>query len=418
MEQRPERTSVIVVGAGIVGLSIALRLQMDGFKVTVVDKNTPMRGVSCGNAGYLSEANIFPPATPDLVRQLPKLVLDKDGPLVVKPSYVPTLLPWAWRAVSALKPEPYRQVLGSLSKLTAGAIASFEEFAKEARAQHLISREGGLMVFRSRAALEAKCRSLPVWNSQGLAAERVSADQVSDMEPALTKSILGGIYFPNAGRCSNPRGLGELYAKRLQEAGAEFVTAEVHDVLTVASGNACVATAAGNFIAESVVLAAGFATKPLLERFGYKVPLASERGYHLMLPGSGVALRRPVVFGEPFFAATPMDEGLRLAGTAEFAHPDAKPNMARADMLLALAKPYLPGIDGRDAQPWMGVRPSFPDGMPAIGQVSGASNIFYAFGHSHIGLTTSAITARCVVSLIKGLPAPVDLTPFRLGRFG
>ncbi|MDF3834792.1 FAD-dependent oxidoreductase [Cupriavidus basilensis] len=417
MDRPNNSESAIVVGAGIIGLSIALRLRMEGYQVTVIDKQMPMHGVSFGNAGYLSEANIFPPATPDLVRQLLKLMLDKEGPLVVRLSYACRLVPWAIRAMATLKPEPYKRVLSSMASLTSSAIAELDELTKEASAEHLVTRQGGLVVFKTEAALEAKCRALPVWNSFALAAERVSAAYLQELEPALSKDIIGGIYFPNAGRCSNPRGLGVHYAKRLIDSGALIRREEVRVVNLGASGEAEVVTTEGAYKADKVVVAAGYLSKDLLTPFGYKVPLAAERGYHLMLPSSQIELRRPVVFGEPFFAATPMDEGLRLAGTAEFAYADAKPNMARANMLLGLAKPYLPGINGLDAKPWMGVRPTFPDGMPAIGKVSGTQSVFYAFGHSHSGLTTSAITAKCVARLVRSAGLPIDVSAFSLDRF-
>lgn len=417
MDRPRNPESAIVVGAGIIGLSIALRLRMEGFKVTVIDKQAPMHGVSFGNAGYLSEANIFPPATPDLVRQLPKLMLDKDGPLVIQPTYACRLVPWAVRAMATLKPEPYQRVLASMASLTNAAIAELDELTREASAAHLVTRQGGLVVFKTEAALEAKSRTLPVWNSFGLAAERVSAACVRELEPALSQDVVGSIYFPNAGRCSNPRGLGEHYAKRLIDSGSRILREEVRTVNLCASGKAEVVTAESAYQADRVVVAAGYLSKDLLTPFGLNVPLAAERGYHLMLPSSQIALRRPVVFGEPFFAATPMDEGLRLAGTAEFAFADSKPNMKRASMLLGLAKPYLPGISGTDAKPWMGVRPTFPDGMPAIGQVPGTESVFYAFGHSHSGLTTSAITAKCVAAMVRGAGPPIDVSAFSLARF-
>ncbi|WP_159462594.1 NAD(P)/FAD-dependent oxidoreductase [Caballeronia glebae] len=407
---------VTVLGAGIVGLSIALRLHLDGFKVTVVEKSEPMQGVSFGNAGYLSEANIFPPASPDMLRQLPKFMLSKDGPLVIKPDYATKMLPWAVKAVSALKPNSYQNILSGLASLTSVAYASFSELLEAANAVHLLTREGGLVAFRTLAGLEAKSRALPTWNSFGLAAERLSADLIRDMEPELSNEIVGGIFFKNSGRCSNPRALGELYARRLIEDGVRFVRDEVRGIEDVGS-NVRIHTCTETITAERVVLAMGFQTGALLAKFDVKVPMVSERGYHLMLPRAGVRLQRPVVFGEPHFAATPMDEGLRLAGTAEFARADAPPNMERAHMLARLAKRYLPNLSGIDATPWMGVRPSLPDGLPAIGVMRSSPRVAYAFGHAHNGLTLSAITARCMSALLQGLAAPVDLQPYRLERF-
>ncbi|PRY05947.1 FAD-binding oxidoreductase [Paraburkholderia sp. BL25I1N1] len=407
---------VTVLGAGIVGLSIALKLHLDGFKVTVVEKGEPMHGTSYGNAGYLSEANIFPPASPHMLRQLPKFMLSKEGPLVIKPDYATKMIPWAIKAVAALKPASYQDILTGLASLTTLAYESFDELLTAANAQQLLTREGGLVAFRTLAGLQAKCRSLPIWNSFGLAAERISAELITEMEPELSKDMVGGIFFKNSGRCSNPRGLGELYVKRLRKAGVEFNTDEVRGIENVDSG-VRIHTASGSFVTDRVVLTMGFQTGALLQRLDIKVPLVSERGYHLMLPSSDVRLKRPIVFGEPHFAATPMDEGLRLAGTAEFARADSQPNMDRAWMLLKLAKRYLPNVNEADATPWMGVRPSLPDGLPAIGLMRNAPRIAYAFGHAHNGLTLSAITARCVSALMQGKEAPVDLEPYRLERF-
>ncbi|MEX3815342.1 NAD(P)/FAD-dependent oxidoreductase [Paraburkholderia sp. BR13439] len=415
-EQVDER-SVAVLGAGIIGLSIALRLHLDGFKVIVVEKVVPMGGASSGNAGYLSEANIFPPASPDMLKQLPKFILSKDGPLLIEPSYAAKMIPWAVRAVSALKPNSYQNIVSGLADLTSLAYASFDELTADAGAGHLLSRKGGLVAFRTLSALEAKSRALPIWNSFGLEAHRISADAIRDLEPELNEDMVGGILFPNSGRCSNPRGLGELYAQRLRACGVAFVRDEVRLVEDAERGVRIHTVSGSKILCKRVVLAMGFETGALLQRLNIKVPLVAERGYHLMLPTAGIRLQRPIVFGEPHFAATPMDEGVRLAGTAEFARADSPPNMSRATMLLRLAKRYLPKLAGDDGVPWMGVRPSLPDGLPAIGVLRNSPRIAYAFGHAHNGLTLSAVTARCVSALLQENKPPVALHRYRLERF-
>ena len=154
-----------------------------------------------------------------------------------------------------------------------------------------------------------------------------------------------------------------------------------------------------------------------MKLLGHPVSLASERGYHLMLEEPNVALNRPVVFAEPFFAATPMEHGLRLAGTAEFAHADKPMTNGRADMLFELAKPYLPGVERGRATRWMGVRPTTPDGLPVMGQSSTHEGLFYSFGHGHIGLTTAAVSADCVAAAMAKEKPPLDLKPFSVDRF-
>ncbi|OPG72128.1 hypothetical protein B1219_18415 [Pseudomonas ogarae] len=410
--------TVVVVGAGIVGLSIALRLQLEGYEVKVIDKLEPMEGCSAGNAGYFSEANIFPPATPDLLGQLPRLLMSRDGPLVIRPSYIGKMLPWSLRAVSVLKPQPYARVMGALASLIIKSQDSISQLAREANAGHLLTRDGGLHVYKNLGSFKVKQQSLSLWKEHGVSAEVLSGDESRAMEPALASDIIGGIYFPNSGRCSDPKELGMHYFRYLMASGATFIKSAFQRVERSGTGRLEVVHSSGRIGAMKVVMAAGYATSQMLKQYGYTNALVSERGYHLMISHPEVYLGRPVVFGEAYFAATPMDHGLRLAGTAEFCRADALPNMKRAYMLQRLAKQYLPGLSAVTSEPWMGVRPSLPDGLPAIGQVKDEPGLFYAFGHAHNGLTTSAITAHCVAALVDSREPPVDMEPFDYCRFG
>ncbi|WP_082706955.1 NAD(P)/FAD-dependent oxidoreductase [Pseudomonas sp. EpS/L25] len=408
---------IVVVGAGIVGLSIALRLQLEGYQITLIDQNDPMTGCSAGNAGYFSEANIFPPATPDLLRQLPKLLFSKDGPLVIKPAYLNRMIPWSMRAVNVLKPAPYAKVMSALSSLIIRSQDSINQLAGATGAAHLITRNGGLHVYRSEAAFKAKLQALPYWEKHGISVKILNGADARALEPALADNVIGGLYFPESGRCSDPKELGLHYFRYLLQNGAQFLQSAFLGVETDLNSILQVVLPGQRLSAAKVVMATGHSTDRLLQRHGFKSALVAERGYHLMMSEPGVSLSRPVVFGEAYFAATPMDKGLRFAGTAEFCRPDAPPNMQRSHMLQQLAKQYIPGLTAAPGQPWMGVRPSLPDGLPAIGKVASQPGLFYAFGHAHNGLTTSAITAQCVSSLIDGREPPIDIKPFDYNRF-
>ena len=417
MKSTTEPTTVGVIGAGIVGLSIAVQLQRDGYKVTVIDRDEPMLACSAGNAGYLSEANIFPPAAPDMLFQLPKLLLADDGPLVIRPAYMPRMMSWGRHALSVVREDVRATVTRTLASMTVQAYATMETLATHAGAARLLSRDGGLVAFKSAQALDRKCESLSVWHRHGIQVHRLSGAEIQVLEPALSHDIVGGLFFENSGRCSNPRRLGLLYAEHLVRNGGEIVRDQVNQVSSQPDGGVIVRSAGGSRRFADVVVCAGFWSGKLLQSYFRSIPIASERGYHLMLPNAGLGLRRPVVFGEPHFAATPMEDGLRLAGTAEFASADAPPNMQRAQMLLRLARGYLAPIDETGAKPWMGVRPSLPDGLPAIGTVPGQPGLHYAFGHAHNGLTLSAVTAKCVSAQLQGIAAPIDVTPLDLMRF-
>jgi D-hydroxyproline dehydrogenase len=409
--------SIAVIGAGIVGLSTAVQLQRDGHSVTVFDRDEPMNACSAGNAGYLSEANIFPPASPDMLWQLPRLILSKEGPLVIRPSYVHRMLPWTRHALGVLQPKALKVVTDTLAAMTRRAYPALVDLATHTGASNLISRDGGLVAFKTAAALDKKCRALREWNGYGLTARRLSAAEIHDLEPALVDDIVGGLFFEQSGRCSDPRRLGLVHAEHLARHGGQILRESVQSVGASTSGGVKVQTASGTHRFDQVVVCAGFWGGELMQPFVRSVPIVSERGYHMMLPRPGITLRRPVVFGEPHFAATPMDGGLRLAGTAEFAAPDAAPNLQRAAMLVTLASRYLKNVDAEGGQPWMGIRPSFPDGLPAIGRVAHLPGLLYAFGHAHNGLTLSAITAQCIAALARGERTPVDIGPLDLNRF-
>jgi glycine/D-amino acid oxidase-like deaminating enzyme len=417
MSSRETSRDVIVIGAGIVGLSVALQLHLDGYSVTVIDQSPAMQGCSAGNAGYLSQANIFPPATPDLLLRIPKLLLDKSGPLIIKPSYLGKMMPWSLRAVANLKPALFAGTVNALSNLIIRSQESLAGLAAHASAEDLLSCEGGLIVFKNLETFKAKQKVIPVWRDHGVVVEPLGRQQTLQIEPALAKDIAGAIHFANSGRCSNPQRLGLLYLDRLLSRGAVFIQDRVQGVRQHEGRHLEVTLSCSKLMASNVVLCAGHASDDLLAGWGYKRALASERGYHLMLPNPAIQLNRPVVFGERYFAATPMEHGLRLAGTAEFCHAHAPANMRRSFMLKSLAEKYLPGLNGIGATPWMGVRPTLPDGLPAIGEVSSSTGFFYAYGHGHNGLMTSAITARCISALLARKAPPFDLKPFDLKRF-
>jgi glycine/D-amino acid oxidase-like deaminating enzyme len=411
------RYSIAVVGGGIVGLSVAMELLREGMEVTIIERDTPMQACSAGNAGYLSEANIFPPASPDLLRQMPNLLLANDGPLVIRPSYVGRMLPWSWRALTVLKPEALSRVTDTLAAMTRLAFESISKLAEQVGATELLTRDGGLVAFKTMAGLEKKAAAMGTWNRYGLPVRRLSGAEIQELEPALVPEIVGGLLFEHSGRCSNPQGLGLRYAEHLRNHGARFLQDEVRSLTWRSHGQVEVHGAHSRACYSKVVVCGGFWSGALMRGFFRTIPLVSERGYHLMLPRPGLTLRRPVVFGEPHFAATPMDEGLRLAGTAEFARWDSPPSWARAHMLLTLAQQYLRQVDGAHAKPWMGIRPSLPDGLPAMGTVPDAPGIHYAFGHAHNGLTLSAVTAQCVSAMVRRTEPPVPIASMALERF-
>lgn len=416
MGRSGEIFDVAIVGAGIVALALAVRLQLEGRQVVLIDPNEPASGASFGNAGYLSRGSIFPPASPDLILRLPQLMMDPASPLVIRPAYAPRLARWGLHLIAASRPKRLARIVEALSGLCREAVTSYRPLLEAARAEELIDVRGSLVVCRTERTLDQKSAAIPALRARGIAAERIDAAEALRLEPALSRDIKGAVFFPDNARCISPGRLGQRFAASIRERGGLFIKAAVTG-LAPGNGGWTLATSAGGLPARQVVVAAGRWSDDLLTPLGYTVPLASERGYHLMLPEAGVSLSRPCVMAEPFFAATPMADGLRLAGTVEFAAAERPMDPSRSDMLFKLAQPYLPGLRRDGATRWMGVRPSFPDALPAIGRAVRHRNLYYSFGHQHIGLTTAAISAQLLSDVMLGREPALDPEPFNLERF-
>jgi glycine/D-amino acid oxidase-like deaminating enzyme len=414
---------VAVIGAGIIGLTTAFELLQRGRKVVVIDAQEPMRGCSQGNAGYLAESNIFPPVSAGTLRKVPSMLLARDGPLVISPTYFPSLIPWGLRLARSMRPQAEQYVREKLSSLTTRAVDSYAPILRQVGATEMLDRKGGLVVCMHEETLRSRSQTVPLLLQHGVEAAVLGREETLALEPALNKGIAGGVFYPNSARCINPARLGLTIGSYIFSKGAQFFRSSVRRLapgaLTPVGATPvwAIDTDAGSLRAMQVIVCAGRKSDELLSPLGVRSHLASERGYHLMLPQTNVRLNRPVVFAEPFFAATPMEEGLRLAGTAEFAHADKPMNPKRADMLFGLATPYLPNLSNRDARRWMGVRPTTPDGMPYLGEASGPKGLFYSFGHGHIGLTTAAVCAQAMAKVMSAEVPDIDIPAFNVARF-
>jgi D-hydroxyproline dehydrogenase len=412
-----QRTDVAVVGGGIIGTTAALELQRRGYAVTIVEPNEAGAGTAGGSAGYLAWDDIFPIPNPSVIADLPRMLLDKHGPLVIKPSYLPHMMGWGVRFLLAARPSAVRRAIDALSRLNGNAEESLVALAERAGAQRYLVREAALHVSRKAESLEAAAAQIPTLAAHGIVAEILDRRALLAQEPALSTTVAGAIAIQGAYRCTNPGAFGAALADHFRHRSGTVTQARATAIAPDATSWR-VRTSAGDILANRIVVAAGVWSAPLLRGLGYRVPLQSARGYHLMLPYPQVRLDRLIHFNEPHFVATPMEDGLRLAGTVEFAGVDAPPNEYRADMLFDVAREYLPALRRDGAARWMGHRPSLPDSLPIIASLRRAPGVVAAIGHERRGLTESGITARCVADLVEGKTPPVDLTPFRIERFG
>lgn len=408
---------VAIVGAGIIGTSAAFELSERGRTLCLIDPAEAGLGTAAGSSSFIAGGAIFPVARPSVVRDLPKMLFDPLGPLVIRPAYVPHMLGWGLRFIRSLRPANFRAIVRAQGSLNQRATSSIVDLAKRANAENLFARNGVLYACKDPHVLAHLEDDLPEINAHGIPAQSIDAARVYELEPHLSRDLCGAIFFSQAIHCRDVPAYGRRIVSHIvNRGGTVYQTAATS--ISPEDGTWSVALSSGERVrAKAVVVSAGVWSKRLLTRLGHVVPIDTERGYHLMLPNPGVTLSRPVVFKDRNFAMTPLAAGLRLAGTVEFAGTSAPMNPRRSDILFELASPILPGLQREGATRWMGFRPTFPDSLPAIGKSSRHANLYYSLGHQHLGLTQSAISARCLADVMDGREAEIDMAPFRLERF-
>jgi D-amino-acid dehydrogenase len=413
--------SVLVIGAGIVGMVSACFLQREGYDVAVIDPDPPGEGASFGNAGCLNGSSVVPVAMPGVLSQVPRWLLDPEGPLAIRWRYLPALAPWLFRFVRASGRDKVEAQAKALRPLLSQSVDDTRSLAKEAGADGLVHRFGHLFAYRSEAAFQKDSVAMRLRQANGITIEDLSADELRQLEPHLSRDYVRGRLISENGHCSNPQRLVTSLAELLVRKGGEIRRERAVDFVIEDGRVTGVRTDAGVRPASHVVIAAGAFSKPLAARLGDKVPLDTERGYHMMIRDPEVMPRIPTMSVDDKFVVTPMETGLRFAGTVEFAGLDAPPDWSRARVLLKQGLAMYPGLardvpDERLSQ-WMGFRPSMPDSLPVIGPASRAGNAFYAFGHGHIGFAGAAMTGRIIAALVSGKPPPIDAAPFSATRW-
>lgn len=415
MTDKPEIT---VVGAGIVGICCASYLQREGFAVTVVDERPPGEGCSFGNAGVLSPRSCVPICMPGMLRKVPGYLADPLGPLALRWAYFPTVLPWLLRFLLNGRRHRVEEISRAMAALHGKALDAYAPLVRDAGAQDLIRHSGSLYVSRKKGKGEVgDVFSNALREAAGIKSEPVGADELRQLDPALSPEFKGGIFFPETGQSLNSFRLVQVLAAQVARDGGRILRRRVTGFELGPEGPIALRTDEGALPVRRLVIAAGAWSRGLAAQLGSAVPLEAERGYHVMLPRPGVMPRMPVQDYDHGFYATPMENGLRFAGTAEFAGIETPPDYRRARILLRLGKEMYPGIATEGVTEWMGCRPSLPDSIPVIDRSPRFPAVHYAFGHSHWGLMGAAITGKLVSELVAGKPSAIDLRPYRITRF-
>jgi D-amino-acid dehydrogenase len=410
---------VVVVGGGIVGTCCALFLTRLGRAVTIVDPlPAGSDGASSyGNAGSLSWSSCVPIAVPGLLPKVPGWLLRKDSPLTVRWRHLPTLAPWLWRFVRTGSEASVEAAAEALSMLHSPSLDLHRELAREAGVEDLVRNCDYLHVYRSARADRLSDLEWRMRSEHGATLELLDAAALHEMEPALAPHYVQAVRILDQGYAANPSRLVQGLNELLLRQGGERLQAPVN-ALEARDGRVhSVSTGAGPVTASEVVIAAGAWSTRLTRQLGFDLPLETERGYHVTLSEPGVSIHNTIMETDGKFVATPMETGLRLAGTVELASVDAEPDYGRADAILAHGRRMFPGLSPAEVSRWMGRRPSFPDGLPVIGPAPGFSNVFLAFGHAHTGMVGAPNTGRIIAGMVCGQPLNVDASAFRPERF-
>ena len=418
MEPTEPKRHFAVLGAGVVGLCCAVSLLREGHKVTLIDRLEPGAGTSFGNAGLIQIDAVVPIATPGTLSRVPKMLLDPKGPLVVRWRYLHAISPWLARFVLASRPESVERISLAIASLLDRANDAWQVLVDASGAQDVWRQSGELHVYRRKEAWEAARPYHELKRRRGSPFQELTVEEMRQLEPALARDLHAGIFTPTANSVTHPYHLSQRLARYARSLGGEFVTADVRAVEPGREGGPHrIVTETDTYEADAIVIAAGAFSKMFAKSVGSHIPLDTERGYHLWLPDPGVEMRRPILVGDHRFGIVPMTGGLRLAGTVEFAGTRLPPYWDRADLLGELARKFVPGLNLEGADRWMGYRPSLPDSLPVIGRAPGNRDVYFAFGHGHLGLTMAAITGSLVADLAAGRQPAIDLTPFRADRF-
>lgn len=408
---------IIVVGAGIVGVACARRLQQDGHRVRLLDPLPPGHGCSWGNAGVFATDSVIPLATPATLASVPAMLLRRDAALTLRWRYLPRLVPWLLRFVANARPARVEANARALTALCRAADAGTSALVAGSAAADLIQPTGWLTVYETRKGFATGRREAAERNRRGVACEVLSSADVRTYLPQAADHVVGGLRSPDCAMCSDPAGLVATLAADFEQAGGACVRRRARRLLPHADGIG-IETDDGALACEHVVLATGIETNTLATQLGDHFPLETERGYHLMIPEAGLRPALPVMAGEHKFVTTPMDHGLRLAGLSELGGTRLPPHPARCRAILRHAGRIFPDLQATHWTEWLGLRSTLPDSLPVIGRSPRNPRVTYAFGHQHLGLTLAGLTAQLVADDIAAREMAVDRAPISPARWG
>ena len=396
-------STVLVLGAGIVGLCTALALQRRGLAVTLIDSGEPGAGCSAGNAAMIQIGSSLPLAAPGLLRRVPGMLTDPEGPLVMRWRHLPALMPWGLKLLRNATPEAAARNEAALAGLLSGARRAFDDLLAGTPAHGVIRNRGELYVVRTEQAFAAYRAKIEACRYNGVEIEVLDAARIRELEPLLSPEYRRGVYVPGSAYVDHPQRLSTMIFDQFLAEGGQFERCRIVKGGRSVEGQPFLTSDSGRtFGAERLVVAAGSAAGGVSGWFGPRLPIEPQRGYHITLPPGADALQGPVIEGEMSIAVSPVGGVNRVAGTMEFAGLFAAPDWRRAEMLMPLARRMIPTLPGQIETRWYGDRPGTPDSVPVLGPRKGDDRIWYACGHGMLGLTLSARSGLLLAAAMTG----------------
>jgi D-amino-acid dehydrogenase len=406
---------VIVLGAGIVGVSVAYAARQNGLSVVLVDRSEPGSETSYGNAGVLSSGSIFPFNKPSLFSALPHYLANRHAELRWDPRWAARNVGWLVRFLANATPSHVKPRAMALHGLIGASLKQHREWIVKSGAAARLRESGWLKAWRSDGVVAAKAEQA-LLAAYGIQSEVLDHQAISALEPGILPAYKVGLLHTQTASVDSPGGVTKAYAQAVAASGGRIVQSEIKAIAPEADGWRVVLTS-GAIAARHVVVALGPWSAELLRPLGYRVPLAFERGYHREFkPNPARSLHRPIHDADGSFVMTPMENGIRITSGVELTARDAPSSLAQLDAVVPLARGVVE-FGEAVGETWRGARPTLPDSLPMIGAAPGHSGLWLAFGHQHIGFTTGPATGAAIAAMIAGRPPPFDVAPFSPGRY-
>ena len=410
-----EKLKVGIVGAGIQGISNALFLQKKGFEVTIFDRDEPGSPVaSYGNAGHFSPYASLSLNRTDILADIPAMLMSSTGPLALKWNYVPKMIPWFIKFILNTTKNKMMHTARNMHQILDLALPAYDELFDEINLDGLVENKGILYIWNNKD-LKSRELEIKVREELGVRQQLVNTKEIHDLEPNIKPFYHGGVYYPYARHARNPKKILIKFFELFLKKGGKFEKKNIKDI-NFDSEKPIFVTEEKRFTFDKVIIACGAFSKKLTDNLGEKIPLETERGYHVHFKDCDHLLNRPVIFSNRGFGISPMEQGLRVVGTVEFGGLDNPLSKSRIKNLINNAK-YMLGDLPEHEDEWLGFRPTLPDFLPVIGPSKNHKNVFYCFGHHHLGWTLGPISGKIVSGMIAKENTNLNLTPYSSLRF-